>query len=359
MAPVVKALEGRPEVFDTRVCLTAQHRGLLDQVIALFGLRVDHDLDLMAPGQALTDITTGVLHGVGEVIADENPGMVLIHGDTTTSFATALAAYYQRVPVAHVEAGLRTGDKFQPYPEEMNRRLSGALCDYHYAPTEGAKANLLAEHVPEDRIVLTGNTAIDALLSVASLPHTFDDPALEALGSTRRLILVTAHRRENFGAPFVEMCGAMGDIVDRNPDVELVYPVHPNPNVREVVDKALRGRGRVHLIEPQDYLSFVQLQKKAHLILTDSGGIQEEAPSLGKPVLVMRETTERPEAVRAGVTRLVGSNREQIAGEVQRLLDDPGSYAAMARAENPFGDGRASERIVAHLASLVEDTDNP
>ena len=352
MAPVIAALRSRPREFDTRLCVTGQHRDMLDQVVDLFRLEVHHDLDLMAHDQSVFGITSRVLGGVGEVIACEAPDTVLIHGDTTTAFAAALAAYYRQVPVGHVEAGLRTYDKHHPFPEEMNRRLADALCDYHYAPTEGARANLLAERISPDNIVVTGNTAIDALLWAAREPCSFEEPALSSLGRARRLILVTAHRRESFGAPFREMCLAMRDLVEQREDIELVYPMHPNPSVRATVREILQGRDRIHLVEPLSYLPFVQLQRRAFLILTDSGGIQEEAPSLGKPVLVMREATERPEAVEAGAVRLVGTRREVIVREVRRLLEDETAYAAMAGAGNPFGDGHAAERIADHLAGI-------
>ncbi|MCC6145069.1 MAG: UDP-N-acetylglucosamine 2-epimerase (non-hydrolyzing), partial [Candidatus Hydrogenedentes bacterium] len=280
------------------------------------------------------------------------PDIMLIHGDTTTSFAAALAGYYLKVPVGHVEAGLRTYDKHQPFPEEMNRRLGDALCDYHYAPTPGAKAHLLQEHLPEENIIVTGNTVIDALLDVAARPYTFTDALLEQAGQERKLLLVTAHRRESFGEPFREMCQAMRDLAANNADLEVIYPVHPNPNVRRVTDETLSGQNRVHLIEPLDYLPFVHLLKKAHIVLTDSGGIQEEAPSLGKPVLVMREVTERPEAIEAGTAKLVGNRYGRIVEEVQRLLDDREAYGAMANAANPYGDGKAAQRIADHLAGV-------
>lgn len=352
MAPVVQALCARTDAFDCQVCLTAQHRELLDQVIRVFDLPVHHDLNVMAPNQTLFDITARVLVGMGAVLAEAKPDVVLVHGDTTTSFAAALAAYYQRIPVGHVEAGLRTYDKYQPYPEEMNRRLADALCDYHYAPTETARQHLLQEHIPASGIVVTGNTVIDALLHAANRPYLFDDPLLAAAGTGRRLLLVTAHRRESFGAPFEAMCEAMRALVERNRDLEIVYPVHPNPNVRRVTAAVLAGNDRVHLIDPLEYLPFVHLLKKAHIVMTDSGGVQEEAPSLGKPVLVMREVTERPEAIAAGTARLVGTTFDGIVGAVQQLLDDEAAYAAMANAVNPYGDGLAAARIADHLAGL-------
>lgn len=356
MAPLVRALEGDGH-FEARVCLTGQHRELLDQVIRVFNLPVHHDLNVMQPGQSVHDITSRVLRGMRDAIAEAAPEVLLVHGDTTTSFAAALAGYYAKLPVGHVEAGLRTHDKFAPFPEEMNRRLCDAICDYHYAPTEGARQNLHREGIEGDNVLVTGNTVIDALMEVAAMPYTFDDVLLREAGTTRKLLLVTAHRRESFGAPFREMCLAIRDLVRANPELEAIYPVHPNPSVRGVAHEVLGGETRVHLIAPLEYVPFVHLLKKAHLVLTDSGGIQEEAPALGKPVLVMREVTERPEAIAAGTARLVGNRYSGILHGVQRLLDDPAAYAAMARAANPYGDGRASARIVAHLAARRKRTE--
>ena len=355
MAPLVKELMTRAAAFTVSVCLTAQHRDLLDQVIEVFSLPVDYDLNLMKENQSIFDTTSNVLCKMAEVLQACKPDIVLVHGDTTTAFAAALACYYKQVKVGHVEAGLRTYDKYRPFPEEMNRRLVDALCDYHYAPTPAAAGNLMREGISKDGILTTGNTVIDALLDVAQRPYEFDDPLLGEAGCTRRLILVTAHRRESFGDRFVQMCTAMRDLARRNADVEIIYPVHPNPNVRKVVEQVLAGQERVHLIEPLAYLSFVHLLKKATLVLTDSGGIQEEAPSLGKPVLVMREVTERPEAVEAGTAMLVGNTYAGIVDNVQRLLDDPRAYAAMANAVNPYGDGLACQRIADHLESLKDE----
>lgn len=352
MAPVVNELRSRDTLFEVSVCLTAQHRELLDQVIDVFSIPIDYDLDLMKENQSIFDVTGKVLSQMGGVLDACEPDAVLVHGDTTTTFAAALACYYKEIKVGHVEAGLRTHDKYRPFPEEMNRRLGDALCDYHYAPTVLARENLLRENIAEDGILVTGNTVIDALLDVAQRPYEFTDPLLRDAGSERRLILVTAHRRESFGERFVQMCTAMRDLAMRNPGIEIVYPVHPNPNVREVVEKVLKGQDRIYLVEPLDYLPFVHLLKKADIVLTDSGGIQEEGPSLGKPVLVMREVTERPEAVEAGTAMLVGNTYDGIVENVQRLLDDESAYAAMANAVNPYGDGKASVRIVDHLASL-------
>ncbi len=352
MAPVVQALRGRGGRFEVEVCLTAQHRELLDQVIRLFDLTVDYDLDLMVPDQSVFEVTRGVLREMEGVLDRARPDVVLVHGDTTTTFAAALAANYKRIAVGHVEAGLRTHDKHRPFPEEINRRLADAICDHHYAPTPRARDNLLAERIPAENILVTGNTVIDALLDVAGRPHEFTGPLIEGLGRDRRLLLITAHRRESFGAPLAEMCRAIRDLVAANPDLEAVYPVHPNPNVRRVVDRFLIGRERLHPIEPLDYAPFVHLMKKATIVLTDSGGIQEEAPSLGKPVLVMREVTERPEAIEAGTAALVGTSYEKIVASVQRLLDDETAYSAMANAVNPYGDGRAAGRIADHLEAV-------
>ncbi|OQX04882.1 MAG: UDP-N-acetylglucosamine 2-epimerase (non-hydrolyzing) [Desulfobulbaceae bacterium A2] len=350
MAPVIAALDEAPG-FEQRVCVTAQHRRLLDQVLELFGIQPAFDLDLMQPDQDLTDLTVRVLQGLREVLEHWRPDLMLVHGDTTTTMAAGLAAYYQRIPVAHVEAGLRTGNIYAPWPEEINRRVAGCLARLHFAPTVAARDCLLAENVPEERIHVTGNTVIDALLRVER--HLAGDSALtgelhrrfDFLDPQRRLILVTGHRRENFGAGFEQICQALLELA-RRPDVQIVYPLHLNPRVRCPVEALLGGRPGIHLIEPQDYLPFVFLMRSAYCIITDSGGIQEEAPALGKPVLVMRETTERPEALAAGTARLVGANRERIVAETVRLLDNPADYQAMAEAHNPYGDGHAAERIV-------------
>ncbi len=354
MAPVISALNEHEAGFEVSVCLTAQHREMLDQVIRIFDVSVDYDLNLMKPGQGLSDITSEVLRGMEDVLAQATPDIVLVHGDTTTSFAAALACYYRHVPAAHVEAGLRTHNKYSPFPEEINRRLGDALCDYHYAPTPRARQNLLEERIPEEGIVVTGNTVIDALLDVVSQPYAFEDARLDALGRDRRLILATAHRRESFGDRFEQMCTAMRDTVRAYPDVELAYPVHPNPNVRSVVNRILGDEPRVYLLEPLDYLPFVHLLKRAYLVLTDSGGIQEEAPSLGKPVLVTREVTERPEAVEAGTALIVGNTYSGIRHHLTTLLEDRAKYDRMARAVNPYGDGYASRRIADHLAMVAK-----
>ena len=354
MAPVVKALQATPGV-ETLVVVTAQHRQMLDQVLALFDITPDEDLDVMAPGQTLPDLFGRILSGMSEVLARRKPDLVLVHGDTSTTFATALAAFYARIAIGHVEAGLRTGNLQAPWPEEANRRLTAPLADLHFAPTAPARDNLLAEGIPPGRIHVTGNTVIDALVSVvsridgdAALASSLD-ARFDFLDAGKRLVLVTGHRRENFGEGFEQICLALRDLAARG-DVQLVYPVHLNPQVQEPVKRILAGVGNVVLVPPLDYLPFVRLMSRAHLILTDSGGIQEEAPSLGKPVLVMRDTTERPEAVAAGTVRLVGSTRARIVAEVSRLLDDPQAYAAMARAHNPYGDGHAAARIAAIAA---------
>lgn len=357
MAPLVLALAGEPRV-DARVCVTGQHREMLDQVLSLFGIKPEFDLSIMKAGQDLTDVTTAVLQGMKAVLAEFRPDVVLVHGDTATTFAATLAAYYQQIPVAHVEAGLRTGDLYSPWPEEANRKLTGALATWHFAPTATSRDNLLGEGVAEDCIQITGNTVIEALLG--TVERLDSDPGLResALASLsgidldRRIVLVTGHRRESFGDGFERICQALSEIARLHPDVDVVYPVHLNPNVRGPVNRLLSGIGNIRLIQPLDYLPFVYLMSRSHLILTDSGGIQEEAPSLGKPVLVMRATTERPEAVEAGTVRLVGTDADRIVGEVSRLLTDPEAYSEMSRAHNPYGDGAACARIVESL--LVE-----
>jgi UDP-N-acetylglucosamine 2-epimerase (non-hydrolysing) len=348
MAPVVKALAACPDI-DARVAVTAQHREMLDQVLHLFDITPDYDLDLMKPGQGLTEITTGVLAGLKPVFEDFKPDLVLVHGDTTTTLATSLAAYYQRIPVGHVEAGLRTGNIYSPWPEEINRKVTGAITRLHFAPTERSRANLRAENVDDAQIHVTGNTVIDALLDVVGKldRDTAQSAAFDAefgIDPGKRLILVTGHRRESFGDGFQRICDALAGIAARE-DVQIIYPVHLNPNVKGPVEDRLGALGRVRLIAPQDYLPFVHLMRRADIILTDSGGVQEEAPSLGKPVLVMRDTTERPEAVDAGTVRLVGTDTDLILSEVTTLLDDSAAYDRMARAHNPYGDGQAAPRI--------------
>lgn len=357
MAPVVRELQRRPDRFRSLVCVTAQHRQMLDQVLDLFDLRPDFDLDIMKPGQDLYDVTANVLLGMRNVLREVTPDIILVHGDTTTTMAAALAGYYARIPVGHVEAGLRTHNKFAPFPEEINRQVAGVVCDLHFAPTEQARANLLREGVADSAIVVTGNTVVDALLSIVDrIGH--DDKLtreMEArfsfLNPARRLVLVTGHRRENFGEGFENICHALVELARRHDDVEILYPVHLNPNVQEPVKRILGGEGaaNIHLIDPLDYLPFVYAMNRAHLIITDSGGVQEEAPSLGKPVLVMRETTERPEAVAAGTVRLVGTDFDRIVAEATLLLSDAEAYGVMSRAHNPYGDGRAAGRIAAAL----------
>lgn len=349
MAPVVEALKASQHI-ETTVAVTAQHRQMLDQVLNLFDIEPDDDLDVMQPGQTLAGVTSRILQGMHDVIARRRPDIVLVHGDTTTTFATTLAAFYNRVPVGHVEAGLRTRDIYSPWPEEGNRKLTGALSNIHFAPTTLSRNNLIAEGVSAASIHVTGNTVIDALLSVVKKIDG-DERLKSSLASRfpylrddKRLVLVTGHRRENFGEGFEHICRALKMIAARG-DTQVLYPVHLNPNVQEPVTRILGNQPDVHLIEPQDYLPFVYLMSRAHLIVTDSGGIQEEAPSLGKPVLVMRDTTERPEAVNAGTVLLVGTDSQRIAGHVARLLDDHSAYSVMSRAHNPYGDGQASARI--------------
>jgi UDP-N-acetylglucosamine 2-epimerase (non-hydrolysing) len=357
MAPLVKVLDASPQL-EHRVCVTAQHREMLDQVLKLFDIHPQYDLDLMRPGQSLPQLTSSILLGMDGVLADFRPDWVLVHGDTSTTMATSLAAYYRQVGVAHVEAGLRTRNLYSPWPEEGNRQITGRLAGLHFAPTETSRQNLLQENVSLSAIHVTGNTVIDALLSVSKRIDT--DVRLGAdlaarfpfLNAAKRLILVTGHRRENFGAGFESICHALRDIA-AEPEIQVVYPVHMNPQVQAPVQRILGNTANVHLIEPQDYLPFVYLMKRSHLILTDSGGIQEEAPSLGKPVLVMRDTTERPEAVAAGTVRLVGVDQGRIVNETRRLLHDEAAYQQMAFAHNPYGDGLACQRILATFEKLA------
>lgn len=354
MVPLVHALAKDPH-FEAKVCVTAQHREMLDQVLKLFSIVPDYDLNIMSPGQGLTEITCRILQGLKPVLESFKPDVVLVHGDTTTTAAASLAAFYQRVPVGHVEAGLRTGDIYSPWPEEANRTMTGHLATYHFAPTENSRQNLLRENLSGKHIYVTGNTVIDALFWVRD--RVMNDDKLRGelfarypfLGNGKKMILVTGHRRESFGQGFEQICHALAQIAANNADVQIVYPVHLNPNVSEPVNRILGHIDNVILIEPQDYLPFVWLMNHAWLILTDSGGIQEEAPSLGKPVLVMRETTERPEAIDAGTVRLVGTDSQRIVDEVTRLLRDENEYQRMSRAHNPYGDGQACERILSAL----------
>jgi len=353
MAPVARAIASTPGL-DLRICVTAQHRQMLDQVLELFEIKTDFDLNLMQPGQDLTDITTRVLTGLRTVFAEWRPDIVLVHGDTTTTMAASLASFYARIPVGHVEAGLRTYDLQSPWPEEMNRRIAGIAASIHFAPTTSASNNLLKEGVAENHIHVTGNTVIDALFDAVKILD--DTPKLRAniearfsfLDRTKRTVLVTGHRRENFGNGFQQICAALSDIA-ADSSVEVVYPVHLNPNVQKPVSEILGRQSNIHLIEPLDYLPFVYLMQRSHLILTDSGGVQEEAPSLGKPVLVMRNTTERPEALEAGTVTLVGADRHSIVASARNLLNDQNEYNKMARATNPYGDGKAATRIAIAL----------
>ena len=358
MAPLAIALKALNEEFETKVCVTGQHREMLDQVLSLFELEPDFDLNLMKPGQTLADITSGVLKGLNEVFDTWLPDVILVHGDTATTFAASLAAYYHKVQVGHVEAGLRTGDIYSPWPEEANRQLTSVLTQYHFAPTQNSYDNLIKENIDATNIVITGNTVIDALLTVKEKVET--DQEMQArfaqqfdfLDASKKLILVTGHRRENFGQGFEDICLALANIAQKNPEVQIVYPVHLNPNVQKPVNELLSGIDNIKLIEPQDYLPFVYLMNKSYLILTDSGGIQEEAPSLGKPVLVMHDTTERPEAVSAGTVKLVGTNPVVIEGSVMELLENENLYKKMTEAHNPYGDGTACQQIINFLKNV-------
>ena len=356
MAPLVRALEN-DDRFDTRLCVTAQHREMLDQVLELFEINPDFDLNIMKPGQDLTVVTTAILQGMKGVFEQFKPDLVLVHGDTATTFATTLSAYYNQIPVAHIEAGLRTGNLYSPWPEEGNRKLTGVLAALHFAPTETSRKNLLGEGVDPSSIHVTGNTVIDALLDVVgrlnsnnTLQQQFSKE-FSFLDNKRRVILITGHRRESFGGGFERICQALVQTAKKFPDVDIVYPVHLNPNVSKPVNKLLTGISNIYLIKPLDYLPFVYLMNRAHIILTDSGGIQEEAPSLGKPVLVMRDTTERPEAVEAGTVKLVGTEVDAIINSLTALLTDSDSYENMSFAHNPYGDGKACQRILQILAA--------
>ena len=366
MAPLVKEFQKHPEEFRTIVCVTGQHRQMLDQVLQIFGIRPDHDLNIMRQGQDLYDVTARVLLGMRDVLDETRPDVVLVHGDTTTSTAAALAAFYRQIPVGHVEAGLRTHNIYSPWPEEMNRQITGRIATYNFAPTPLSRENLLRENVDDAKITVTGNTVIDALYWVvgkiksdSSLSSRLDKSLADAgydvarLAGGRKLVLITGHRRENFGDGFISMCRAIKHLTEKYPEVDFVYPMHLNPNVRrpihEVFGDDLTNLGNMFFIEPLEYLSFVYLMEKSSIVLTDSGGIQEEAPGLGKPVLVMRDTTERPEALSAGTVKLVGTDFGKIVSEVSALIDDPAAYDRMSRAVNPYGDGLACSRIVATL----------
>lgn len=358
MAPLVKALQKDTEHFETRVCVTAQHRQMLDQVLEVFGITPEYDLNIMAPNQDLYDITAKVLLGLREVLKDFHPDTVLVHGDTTTSMAASLAAFYMQIPVGHVEAGLRTYNMLSPWPEEMNRQVTDRICTYYFAPTEQSRANLLQENIDAKKIFITGNTVIDALLMAVDIISTTAGvkekmaKELQEKGYTvgdREYILVTGHRRENFGDGFLHICKAIKELAALHPEMDIVYPVHLNPNVQKPVYELLSGLSNVYLISPLDYLPFIYTMQHSTLLLTDSGGVQEEAPSLGKPVLVMRDTTERPEAVEAGTVKLVGTNAEAIVSNVTALLLDKEMYKRMSETHNPYGDGQACERIIAAL----------
>lgn len=358
LAPLVRELRRHPQ-FRTRVCATAQHRQMLDQVLRLFDITPEYDLHVMRPGQSLEDVTSRVLTGMRDVLAKERPDMVLVQGDTTTTFATSLACYYQQIPIGHVEAGLRTGNKYSPFPEEINRVLTTRLAEVHFAPTNESRRNLVKEGVNPLSVHVTGNTVIDALLHVRrrvvreSQAYRRMFPGIDF---SKRLILVTGHRRENFGEGFRSICEGIGEIAGRNPDVEVVYPVHLNPNVQTPVRELLSRYSNVHLLDPVDYDPFVFLMNESYLILTDSGGVQEEAPSLGKPVLVMRNHTERPEGVKAGTVRLVGTDKRRIVREIRRLLNDRSHYNRMSRAHNPYGDGKSCARIARILKRTLNSS---
>ncbi|WDZ51167.1 UDP-N-acetylglucosamine 2-epimerase (non-hydrolyzing) [Acinetobacter vivianii] len=362
MAPLALALQGFTQDFDTKVCVTGQHRQMLDQVLELFNLVPDFDLNLMKPGQTLSDVTSGVLKGLEQVFEQWKPDLILVHGDTATTFAASLAAYYHKIKVGHVEAGLRTGDLYSPWPEEANRRLTGVLANYHFAPTQSSFDNLIKENVNPANIVVTGNTVIDALLQVKQKVE--QDQMLVSqfqkqfpfLDTNKKMILVTGHRRENFGQGFLNICSALANLAKKYPDIQIVYPVHLNPNVQQPVNELLAGIENIQLIAPQDYLPFVYLMNRSYLILTDSGGIQEEAPSLGKPVLVMRETTERPEAVEAGTVRLVGTEVDVIENAVCDLLENLKTYSVMSEAHNPYGDGTACQQIINFMKTKFKST---
>lgn len=356
MAPVINELKRHTEKATVKVCVTAQHRELLDQVLDLFNIDVDYDLNIMKEDQSLFQLSSRMMMSLEKILQKERPDICLVQGDTTSAFLAGLAASYLKIRIGHIEAGLRTYDKSQPFPEEINRHLLSVLSDFHFAPTESAQNNLLQENIPSNKIFVTGNTVIDALLSVVGDDYEFKIPELRNIDFNKRIILVTLHRRESFGRPFEEMCQALRELRSENDAIEIVYPVHLNPNVQKPVNKILQGKIGIHLIHPLDYKNFAQLLKKSYLVLTDSGGIQEEAPSLGKPVLVMRENTERPEAVQAGVAALVGIKRDHILAKVNGLLNSKTDYDKMAKATNPFGDGKAAERVVKILLENCKQT---
>lgn len=357
MAPVILELQKFPDEIETLVTVTAQHREMLDQVLDLFQIKPEFDLNIMSKGQTLFDITTRSLHGLDEVFTKTNPDLVLVHGDTTTTFSSSLAAFYHQISVGHVEAGLRTYNKYSPFPEEMNRKLTSAIADLNFAPTEVSRQNLLREGVPDEKIFVTGNTVIDALHMTLTREFRFD-PALEESMKNSRVILVTTHRRENLGEPMRHVYQALKDLLEKFSDLKIVFPVHKNPRVREVVEAELGGIERVVLIDPLEYEPFANLMNRATLILTDSGGVQEEAPSLGKPVLVLRDTTERPEAIESGTVKLVGTSRDKIFETALKLLEDSEEYRKMSEAKNPYGDGHAAERIVEIVRKFAKENRN-
>jgi len=361
IAPLIKEFKKYPDMFNTKVCVTAQHREMLDQVLNLFEIKPDYDLDIMKKNQDLYDVTSNVLNGMKKVLEELKPDIVFVHGDTTTTFATSLAAYYQKIDIAHIEAGLRTGNIYSPWPEEANRKLTSCLTRYHFAPTFKSKQNLINENIDEKNVIITGNTVIDALFLIlekirkdAKLKKKIDI-MFESIGlnfeDKKKIILVTGHRRENFGEGFVNICEALKTVALKNRDIDIVYPMHLNPNVREPIKRTLLGVKNIHLIEPLEYEQFVYLMSKSYIILTDSGGIQEEAPSMGKPVLVMRDTTERPEAIESGTVKLVGTDTKVIVEEVTKLLNSKDAYNSMSKAVNPYGDGQSCSKIIEFLKS--------
>lgn len=348
MAPLVKELEKHNEI-ESIVCVTAQHREMLDQVLDLFDIKADYDLNIMKHGQTLSEITCRILTGIEEILKEAKPDIVLVHGDTTTTFVTSLAAFYQKIKVGHVEAGLRSHDLYSPYPEEANRLLTGRLADIHFAPTEGNRQNLLREGISDDKIIITGNTVIDALLSVIDDDYKFEEDVLNNIDYSKKVILLTAHRRENLGSPMKDIFSAVKRLVEDNEEVEIIFPIHLNPKVREIANDILGDVERVHIIEPLEYQPIANLQSKVYMVMTDSGGIQEEAPAFGKPVLVLRRETERPEAVEAGTVKIVGVDKEVIYEEANKLIRDKNAYDRMSNAVNPYGDGKTSRRIAEAL----------
>ncbi|MGF1765942.1 UDP-N-acetylglucosamine 2-epimerase (non-hydrolyzing) [Enterovibrio makurazakiensis] len=360
MAPLFKML-CEDSRFDSKCCVTAQHREMLDQVLDLFDIEPDYDLNIMEPGQSLNQTTSKVLLKLQPVLQDYKPDVVLVHGDTATTFAASLASYYEQVDVGHVEAGLRTGNIYSPWPEEANRRLTASIAKFHFAPTNKSRDNLLLENISDENVIVTGNTVIDSLLLAKEKLEELNEAdmakSIPNIDGSKKIILVTGHRRENFGDGFENICHALTDIASSHDDIEIIYPVHLNPNVREPVNRILAGHHNIRLIEPQEYLPFIYLLTHSHIILTDSGGIQEEAPSLGKPVLVMRDTTERPEAVEAGTVKLVGTNRDSIVTAIEKLITDDSEYKEMSVAHNPYGDGKACEKIIEHLANHYKNSE--